>query len=87
VIIARNRLRDGPLWVKVLAVVVLLLAMLAVVLALFPWDTLRGPLNRYVSEKTEGRQDVGQRAEIWNRTRRAAAVSRFSRPFRIVGRG
>jgi uncharacterized protein involved in outer membrane biogenesis len=45
-------LRGRPLWVKVLAVLFAVIALLALLLAFFPWDALRGPLNRYVSERT-----------------------------------
>src|SRR4051812_13289411 len=40
------------LWFKVLAGLVLVIAVLALLLAVFPWDTLRGPVNRYVTKKT-----------------------------------
>lgn len=39
-------------WVKALAVLAAFSAALVLLVALFPWDLLRGPLNRYVSEKT-----------------------------------
>lgn len=62
--VLRNRLRDGPLWLKVLAAVVLLLAVFAVVLALFPWDMLREPVNRYVSEKTGRKFEITRRLDV-----------------------
>ncbi|TFZ03028.1 AsmA family protein [Ramlibacter henchirensis] len=46
----RNRL-----WFKVVAGIVLFLLALVLLAVFFPWDTLRGPVNRYVTEKT-GRQ-------------------------------
>ena len=39
-------------WLKALAVLAAAIAALVLLLALFPWDLLRGPVNRYVSEKT-----------------------------------
>src|SRR3954470_16150988 len=41
-----------PLWAKVLAAVVALLVVLALLVIFFPWNVLREPVNRYVSEKT-----------------------------------
>lgn len=49
----RARLASGP-WLG-LAAGAGVAAVLAAVVLLFPWDVLRGPLNRYVSERT-GRQ-------------------------------
>ena len=61
---ATNVLRDRPLWLKLLAAMVLLLAALAVLLAFFPWDTLRGPVNRYVSEKTGRKFEITRRLDV-----------------------
>lgn len=61
---ATNVLRNRPLWLKLLAAFVLLLAALAVLLAFFPWDTLRGPLNRYVSEKTGRKFEITRRLDV-----------------------
>lgn len=61
---ATNVLRDRPLWLKLLAAFVLLLAALAVLLAFFPWDTLRGPVNRYVSEKTGRKFEITRRLDV-----------------------
>jgi AsmA family protein len=44
--------RSRPLWLKVFVGVLVLAALLALLAALFPWDSLRGPLNRYVSDRT-----------------------------------
>ncbi|MEJ6024260.1 AsmA family protein [Ramlibacter sp. PS4R-6] len=41
-----------PLWAKLLVAFAVLVAALALLLVFFPWDTLREPVNRYVSEKT-----------------------------------
>lgn len=40
------------LWLKVLAGLVVLLLALVLLVVLFPWDTLRGPVSRYVTNKT-----------------------------------
>jgi len=61
---ATNVLRHRPLWLKLLAAVVLLLAALAVLLVFFPWDTLRGPVNRYVSEKTGRKFEITRRLDV-----------------------
>ena len=53
-----------PWWAKVLiglAVLVLALVLLAV---LFPWDTLRGPVNRYVSEKTGRHFEITRHLDV-----------------------
>lgn len=39
-------------WFKVLVALAAAVAALALLVALFPWDLLRGPVNRFVSEKT-----------------------------------
>ena len=45
--------RSGqPLWVKLLASFAVLVALLVLLVMFFPWDVLRGPLNRYVTDKT-----------------------------------
>lgn len=61
---ATNVLRNRPLWLKLLAALVLLLAALAVLLAFFPWDTLREPVNRYVSEKTGRKFEITRRLDV-----------------------
>ncbi len=40
------------LWFKVLAGIVVVLLALVLLAVFFPWDLLRGPVNRYVSDKT-----------------------------------
>jgi len=40
------------LWFKVLAGIVVVLLALVLLAVFFPWDVLRGPVNRYVSDKT-----------------------------------
>lgn len=59
-----GRLRGLPLWQKLLASLVLLFAVLAVVLAFFPWDVLREPVNRYVSEKTGRKFEITRRLDV-----------------------
>ena len=61
---ATNVLRNRPLWLKLLAAFVLLLAALAVLLTFFPWDTLREPVNRYVSEKTGRKFEITRRLDV-----------------------
>jgi uncharacterized protein involved in outer membrane biogenesis len=46
------RARHSPWWAKVLIAFAVLLVLLALLVAFFPWDTLRGPINRYVTKKT-----------------------------------
>ena len=41
----------SSIWMRLGAVLLGLFAALLLVLALFPWDALREPLNRYVSER------------------------------------
>lgn len=59
-----NILRTRPLWLKLLGCVVLLFAALVLVLAFFPWDVLREPLNRYVSEKTGRKFEITRRLDV-----------------------
>jgi AsmA family protein len=47
-----------PLWMKVLVGIALVAVLLVLLVAFFPWDMLRGPLNRYVSDR------IGRRFEI-----------------------
>lgn len=56
--------RSHPLWIKVLAGLVVLAALLALLVAFFPWDVLRGPLNRYVSEKTGRHFEITRRLDV-----------------------
>ncbi|MES2979644.1 MAG: AsmA family protein [Pseudomonadota bacterium] len=41
-----------------------LVALIAVVLVFFPWDTLRGPLNRYVSERTGRHFEITRKLDV-----------------------
>ncbi|WP_068680341.1 MULTISPECIES: AsmA family protein [unclassified Variovorax] len=49
---------------RVGAVVLGLLAALLLLLALFPWDALRGPVNRYVSEQTGRKFEITRRLDV-----------------------
>jgi len=42
----------SSLWFKVLAGIVVVLLALVLLAVFFPWDLLRGPINRYVTDKT-----------------------------------
>jgi len=53
-----------PLWIKVLAGLVLLAALLALLVALFPWDVLREPLNRYISDRTGRHFEITRRLDV-----------------------
>jgi uncharacterized protein involved in outer membrane biogenesis len=52
------------LWIKVTAVVVGLVAALVLSLIFFPWNTLREPLNRYVSDKTGRKFEITRRLDV-----------------------
>lgn len=52
------------LWVKWLASFAVLLAALALLIVFFPWDWLRGPLNRYVSDKTGRHFEITRRLDV-----------------------
>ena len=56
--------RKVPPWSKVLAVFAVLLGILVLVLAFFPWDWLRGPLNRYVSDRTGRHFEITRRLDV-----------------------
>lgn len=53
-----------PLWMKVLAGLALLVAGLVLLVAFFPWDVLRGPVNRYVSEKTGRHFEITRKLDV-----------------------
>ena len=57
-------LRPGRLWLKVLVGLAVLLAALALLAVFFPWDWLRGPINRYVSEKTGREFAITRRLDV-----------------------
>ena len=53
-----------PWWAKLLAGLVALIALLAVVIAFFPWDVLRGPVNRYVTNKTGRHFEITRKLDV-----------------------
>jgi AsmA family protein len=53
-----------PLWIKVLAGIAAVIALLALLVAFFPWDMLRGPLNRYVSDRTGRRFEITRHLDV-----------------------
>ncbi|HSI54821.1 MAG: AsmA family protein [Ramlibacter sp.] len=53
-----------PLWAKVAAAFALLCLLLVLLLIFFPWDVLRAPLNRYVSEKTGRHFEITRRLDV-----------------------
>ncbi len=53
-----------PLWRKVLLALLGVLAALLLVLAFFPWDWLRGPINRMVSERTGRHFEITRRLDV-----------------------
>ncbi|MBC7394474.1 MAG: AsmA family protein, partial [Variovorax sp.] len=59
-----SRPTQRPLALKVLAVVVALLLILVLVVVFFPWDVLRGPINRYVSEKTGRKFEITRHLDV-----------------------
>ena len=53
-----------PLALKVLAAMFALFLVLVLVISFFPWDVLRGPINRYVSEKTGRKFEITRHLDI-----------------------
>ena len=53
-----------PLWIKVLGGLVIFFLLLVLLVAVFPWDVLRGPLNRYVSDKTGRHFEITRRLDV-----------------------
>jgi uncharacterized protein involved in outer membrane biogenesis len=53
-----------PLWAKVLAGLVVFALLLVLLVAFFPWDVLRGPLNRYVSDQTGRHFEITRRLDV-----------------------
>lgn len=57
--------RAGGTWVqRVLIAIAVLLAVLVLVVIFFPWDLLRGPINRYVSDKTGRRFEITRHLDV-----------------------
>ena len=53
-----------PLWAKILLIIAGAVVLLALVVVFFPWDTLRGPANRYVSDKTGRHFEITRRLDV-----------------------
>lgn len=53
-----------PLWLKVLVAIAIVVVLLVLLVAFFPWDTLRGPLNRYVSDKMGRRFEITRHLDV-----------------------
>ncbi|MDO9357800.1 MAG: AsmA family protein [Polaromonas sp.] len=53
-----------PLWIKIVASVVAVLVVLVLVVVFFPWDWVRGPLNRYVSEQTGRKFEITRKLDV-----------------------
>jgi len=51
-------------WAKVVVVLLGLLVAFLLVITLFPWDLLREPVNRYVSEKTGRKFEITRRLDV-----------------------
>jgi AsmA family protein len=56
--------RRHSLWVVVLAGVALLVVVLVLVAVFFPWDWLREPLNRYVSDRTGRHFEITRKLDV-----------------------
>jgi AsmA family protein len=52
------------LWVKVLAAGAVVAVLLVLLVAFFPWDVLRGPLNRYVSDRTGRHFEITRHLDV-----------------------
>jgi uncharacterized protein involved in outer membrane biogenesis len=57
-------LHGRPLWVKALATILALFVVLVLVVVFFPWDVLRGPVNRYVSDKTGRHFEITRKLDV-----------------------
>lgn len=53
-----------PRWGKVLAALAVVAVLLALLVVFFPWDVLRGPLNRYVSERTGRHFEITRKLDV-----------------------
>ena len=56
--------RHRSAWVKLAGGLAILLVALTLLLIFFPWDVLRGPLNRYVSEKTGRQFEITRKLDV-----------------------
>ena len=53
-----------PLWLKVLLALAVMVGALVLLAIFFPWDVLRGPLNRYVSQRTGRHFEITRRLDV-----------------------
>jgi AsmA family protein len=53
-----------PLWARLLVGLAIVIALFALLLVFFPWDTLRDPLNRYVTEKTGRHFEITRKLDV-----------------------
>ena len=53
-----------PLWAKLIAGLGVVLVALVLLVIFFPWDVLRGPLNRYVSERTGRHFEITRHLDV-----------------------
>jgi hypothetical protein len=56
--------RPHPAWAKALLIIAVVAALLALLVVFFPWDTLRGPVNRYVSDRTGRHFEITRRLDV-----------------------
>lgn len=53
-----------PLWAKIAAGVAIVLVALTLLLVFFPWDLLRGPVNRHISERTGRHFEITRKLDV-----------------------
>ena len=53
-----------PWWLKLLIGLGIVILALVLLVVFFPWDTLRGPVNRYVSKKTGRHFEITRRLDV-----------------------
>lgn len=70
------------LWARIAAVGALVLLALVLLVVFFPWDWLRGPLNRYVSEQSGRKFEITRKldVELGRTTRLLADGIEFANP-------
>jgi AsmA family protein len=56
--------RSHPLWVKLLAALAVIAVLLVLLVVFFPWDWLRGPLNRYVSDQMGRHFEITRKLDV-----------------------
>ncbi|MDP2035391.1 MAG: AsmA family protein [Polaromonas sp.] len=60
---AHPRLRD-VLWARIAAAILAVVVLLVLLVVFFPWDVLRGPVNRYVSEQTGRKFEITRKLDV-----------------------